>query len=199
MNYTDNLIRLAKKIENKSEKYVYHIKAPNFKGKYIYPLSELEATQPSIYKQEMKKYKGRENHPNIKIDILDCQWKDCINLSTLNPIKLFQLARLLGLPGYKNGIDTEIFRFNISDLQDLDMCLYDDNKSPRKSDAYKKIRTNSYKETQFIPVNTTKYYASCKETNEYPLIFGHVLHLMVKGNIPIKLADIIKFEASVFE
>lgn len=192
----DNILKLAKKFEEKTRsntQYAYHIKNHNFKGKYIYPLSELEDNYPSIYKKEIKKYEGRENHPKIKIDILDTQWKDCVNFSTLNPIKIFQLEELLEIPGYKNIKNVNIFRFDIKDLEDFDMCLYDDNKSPKKNEAYKKININNYKETKFIPTETAKYFIKSKENNEHPLLFAYITHLLVKGCIPINKADVISY------
>jgi hypothetical protein len=196
----NQLLTIAKKFEEKlksDHQYVYHIKSHKFKGKYIYPLSELQDIYPDIYRQEIKKYKDRNTHPNIKINMLDAQWKDCVNLSTLNPIKIFQLEELLGIPGYKQSEDVEIFRFDINDLEDFEMCLYDDNKSPRKADAYKKLNPKTYKETQFIPTATVKYFAKSKEDEEHPLIFAYVNHVMVKGNLPINKADIIKFKANI--
>ncbi len=197
MDTIDNLVKIADKFEKKSSHYVYHIKCNDFRGKYIYPLSELQDIYPDLYKKEIKKYKGREKHPEIKIDILDVKWKDCINLSTLNPIKIFQMEELLGIPGYKNGENVEVLRFDIKDLFDLTMCLYDDNKSPRNKDAYKKVTSKSYKETKFVPPETTKYFAECKMKNEYPLLFGNVTHLLIPEKIPISKAKILKFTATV--
>lgn len=199
MHNINSILKLAKEFEEKTKsQFVYHIKSPNFKGKYIYPLSELKNTYPDLYKKEIKKYKGRESHPEINIDILDAQWKDCVNFSTLNPLKIFQLEELLGIPGYKNGEDVDIFRFNIKDLINFDMCLYDDNISPRKKEAYKKININKYKETKFIPIETAKYFIKSKENNEYPLLFGHVTHLLVKNKVPINKASTIHFKANIF-
>src|SRR6267154_1206849 len=83
----------------KETQYIYHIKSKNFKGKYIYPLIELEKIYPDIYKKEIAKYEDRENYPNTKIKLLDCTWKDCVNLSTVDPSKIFHLEELLGIPG----------------------------------------------------------------------------------------------------
>lgn len=200
MDHIDNILKLARKFENKTKnQFVYHIKNSNFKGKYIYPLSELEKSYNDIYKKEIKKYKGRENHPETKISILNAKWKDCINFSTINPLKIFQLEELLGIPGYKNGQDVDVFKFDIKDFKNFDMCLFDDNKSPKKEEAYKKVNINTYKETQFITPETVKYFVKSKENNEYPLLFGHVMHLLIKGNVPINKADIITFKANVFE
>ncbi len=58
------ILKLATLFENKiasKNQFVYHIKPNNFKGKIIYPLSELETICPSLYKSEIKKYKGRED------------------------------------------------------------------------------------------------------------------------------------------
>lgn len=198
----DKILKLAQSFElealgaKNKKQYVYHIRPSKFKGKYIYPLSELEDVYPEIYKNEIKKYKGRESHPETKIGLLDCKWKDCVNFSTLNPIKLFQLEELLGIPGYKNGINTQVFKFNIKDFQDMNFCLYDDNKNPKRSEAYKKVSIVSYKETEFIPSETVKYFAECKEKKEYPLIFGNVTHLLVKGKIDIGKAELIKFKVN---
>jgi len=79
------------------KKYVYHINK-DFAGKYLLPLSDLEKEYPKIYKQEVSKYKGREGLPKTKIDILECQWQDCVMFSTSNILDLFKLQKLLGVP-----------------------------------------------------------------------------------------------------
>jgi len=197
MNSFFNILKIAKKFDSKNSnknQYIYHIKNKSFRGKYIYPLSELKEIYPDIYKKEIKKYETRKQHPKIKIDIINTTWEDCVNFSTLNPIKIFQLEELLGTPGYKNIKDIDVFRFNIKDLKNFDMCLYDDSKSPKNDEAYKKINPNTYKETQFIPNETTKYFIKSKDNQEYPLLFGYITHLLVKGKVPVSKADIINFE-----
>lgn len=191
-----NLIALAKYFENKTAskttQYVYHLKPNSFKGNIIYPLSKIENEFPSIYKKEINKYKGRESHPETKIKLLNCKWKDCVIFSTLNPIKIFQLEKLLQIPGYKEVDDLEVFRFDIKDLKEKSMCLYDDDIGPKKDEAYSKITISSYKETQNIPIKTVKHFVDCKEKNKYPLLFGNIPHLLVKDEIDISKADIIK-------
>ncbi len=181
----------------KKDQFVYHLKSKSFKGDTIYPLSTLETEKPSIYKQQMKKYEGREKQPLIRIDCLDCQWRDCINFSALNPLKIFQMEELLGIPGYKRGEDVEILKFNIKDFKDFDFCLYDDNKNPKKTGAYKKIKPGSYKEQEFVPTETAKYFAESKEKGELPLLFSNVNHILVKGNVPLEWAEVIQFKATV--
>ncbi len=69
------------------------------------------------------------------------------------------------------------------------MCLYLDG--VKGKDAYQPITVNKYKETEFIPSETVKYFASSKEKNFRPLLFGNVPHLLIKGSISIDLAEII--------
>lgn len=190
------ILKLAKEFEHKTRnQYVYHIKSSNFKGRYIYPLAQLKDEYPDIYKKELKKYKGRETHPDTKIDCLKATWKDCVNFSTINPIKIFQLIELLGLPG---DSDVEIFQFNINDLPNSKMCLYDDNKSPKNSESYKRVSAKSYRETRFVPPETVKYFAQSKEKDEHPLIFGNVSHLLVADKVSTDKAEIIKFKDIIY-
>ncbi len=114
----------------------------------------------------------------------------------MNPIKIFQLEELLGIPGYKNGENCEVLQFRLSDLEG-DYCLYDDNKSAKKNEAYRNTSPSSYKETQFVPPETVKYFAECKMKDELPLIFGNVPHLLFKGKIDISTAKILKFQATI--
>lgn len=180
-----NIQKLAKSLDN----YVYHIKSSSFKGNHIYSLSELKEEYPQIYKSEIKKYKDREDHPEIKINILDCQWKDCVSFSSLNILKILELEKLLGVPGWNEVEDICVLRFSIDSFKDREMCIYDDNISPKKKEAYSKTSIKSYKEMKFIPDEMVKYYIKCKENKERPLLFGYVNHLMVKGKVSIKLGE----------
>lgn len=190
----ERLLKLSEFFEYAAKnepQYIYHIKPEKLKGNFLHSLSELEKVYPDIYKVENKKYKNREKHINQKIDLLDCQWKDCVNFSTLNPAKIFQLLQLLEIPGYDHNDKIEIFKFDINKLKDFDMCFYDD-KSSANQNSYSKVK--NYKESKFIPIETVKYFIKCKEKKEYPLIFGDILHILIKGKVPINLAKIEKFE-----
>ncbi len=196
--FMTDIFKTAKYFEDKlasKNQYVYHIKTKDFEGKYIYPLSELKEIYPKIYKKEIKKYNGREEHPEIKIKFLNCQWKDVISFSTINPIKIFQLEELIGLPGYEHSEECQVLQFNLNDFKDLEYCLYDDNKSPKKEEAYKKV--SNYEEIKFVPPETVKYFATCKEKNEHPLIFGNVPHILVKSKINISKAKILNFKTII--
>lgn len=194
--FLDQIVNLAFHLEKKAssnQQFAYHLKNPHFKGKYIYPLSELKEVYSEIYRQEIKKYQDRKTHPSTKIEVLNAKWEDCVNLSTLDPTKIFQLEELLGIDQHPQKI--EIFKFDIRALKDVEMCLYDDRLSPKNQASYKKITVKSYRENKLIPPQTVEYFAESKEEKEQPLIFAYVTHLLVKGKIPIASAEIVKFNS----
>ncbi len=187
-----NFEKISKELNR--DKYFYHLKSERFNGKIIYPLSTLKEKDNKVYKQSIKKYKDREDQLTTKIDILDCEWQDCINLSTLNPAKIFEVAFLLGLKNYEYDIGREILRFPISCLKNKKFCLYDDNKNFKKPEAYSNISIKSYKELEFVPSETIKYFAECKDKDEDPLIFSNIPHILLKDELNISEAEVIKYE-----
>lgn len=177
-------------------KYVYHINK-DFAGKYLLPLSDLEKEYPKIYKQEISKYKGREGLPKTRIDILECQWQDCVMFSTLNILDLFTLQKLLGVPGAEEVDELSALRFDIADLEklpDVELCIYDDDVSPKNQKAYSQISSKKYQELETIPAETVKYYADSAEKKERPLLFSNIPHLFVKGKVPLSLGEIISLK-----
>lgn len=185
-----NLFSIANKI-SKKQKYFYHIKSKEFEGDLIYPLSTLKDKNLKKYKESIKKYNDRKDQLTTKIEMLNCEWQDCINLSTLNPCKIFELVFLLKLKNWEHDIGREILKFPISVLKGKDFCLYDDEKDFKKSEAYSKLTINSYKELDSVPIETTKYFADMKEKNEDPLIFSYVSHILLKGELNIKNAEVV--------
>jgi hypothetical protein len=113
----------------------------------------------------MRKYEGRESHPLKVVPPLDCQWQDCINLSSINPLLIFRLQELLGIQGYKNSEDLEILKFNIETPSGMDFCLCEDSKPAKE--AYSPLTVRSYKETKFVPHETVSYFAKCKKMGNY--------------------------------
>lgn len=182
------------KLAKESNKYVYHLKSPEFKGKIIYSLNKMKDIDEKIYKDSLKKYKGREDHITKKIKELNCTWSDVVNLSTLNPEKIFRLASLLGNKNHEYNNNKEIVCIPIENLIDSEFCLYDDNFSHNSAKAYSKLSINKYKELEFVPTETVKYFADCVEKNEDPLMFAYVKHILVKDQVNIKNSKIIKFK-----
>jgi len=77
--------------------------------------------------------------------MLDCTWSDCVNLSTINPIKILMLLRLMGCDGWEDDIGREVFQIPVSNLKESKCCIFDDNKSEKSKKAYTKLNFNKYK------------------------------------------------------
>lgn len=167
--------------------YVYHFKPPSFKGKYIYPLSSLEEVYPTIYKDEVSKYeKGRSKELDECITVLDATWRDVVNLSTLNPIKILATAKLLG-----NKVDSaEVFKIPISNLRGMKFCLFTDFDGKEK---FEMQTIKSYKEEYNIPLPTIEHFIKSREDKSKPLIFEHIPHILVAHEIDVSNVDILKF------
>lgn len=175
--------KIAKEL---NQKYFYHIK-PDKEIKEIIPLSMLKDKDKKAYNKAIKKYTGREDQLTTKISLLDAEWQDCINLSTINPALLFDLIFLLRLKNYDYNPNRTIIKFPIEVLKDKRIVLYDDNKNFKKDEAYSKLNIKSYKELKYIPEETVKYYIQCMKKNEDPLIFASIPHILCLD--PIKISD----------
>lgn len=194
----DNLIQNCNEfLKNATkEKYLYHIKTDNFSGSEIYSLNKVKETDESKYNNYIKKYKGREDHITTKIKKLDCTWADVVNLSTINPFKIFMLTNILGIKNHKYNENKEIICIPISKLKNKEFCYYDDNISEKSDKAYSNFKISSYKETEFIPDKTVKYFLDCLKQDEDPLAFAYIKHVLVKDSINIKGCKVIKFNFS---
>jgi hypothetical protein len=162
--------------------FVYHFKSHNFKGKSILPLSMLENKYQSIYNNEIKKYKDREQDLNRTIRCFNTNWKNVVSFSTINPIIVLTMAELIGLKTNKE----DIFKIPISKLG-KDICLYDGEKE------YKKIKKSEYDELKEVPKETIKHFMDCKKNKELPLIFEGVPHILVADEVDISDAELIKY------
>lgn len=185
---------LSHKFAIANTQYVYHFKSPKFKGTQIHPLSQLQKIDPTTYAKEIDKYQGREEWINRSIPPLNCQARDTVNLSTINPIKLFLLLDLLDV----EELDPHsIFKLPVSTLKNQEMVLFSYDKS--LDYQYVKITPNDYTETQAVPPDTIEYYLTSKQQYESPLVFEYVPHILVKGSVDISKAEVIDFDASDLE
>lgn len=167
--------------------YVYHFKSSNWKGNTIFTLSNLKKHLPDIYRKETGKY-GRERLSELdeEIQCLGVTWKDVVNLSTINPIKILAVMELMGL----KTDPANIFQIPIANLQGLKFCLFTDFGNQEK---FKMLITQEYKEGKEIPSETIEHFIDAKKKHESPLVFEHVPHILVADNVDISNATIIKW------
>ena len=136
LNKIENQQDEIKKIALKNANYVYHIKSKDFKGDKIYSLNKMKDINNEIYKKSLKKYKNRMDELKCHIDMLDCTWADCVNLSTVNPIKILTLLHLIGADGWEDDIGKEVYQIPIKNLKNSDCCIFDDNIPENKNSIF---------------------------------------------------------------
>jgi hypothetical protein len=119
------------------------------------------------------------------VPFLDCDWKHCISLSSINPQKLFHLEELLNLP-----VDPyTILKFNINCLKGKKFCFYYDS---IENEHYEKGNIAKYRETIFVPSETVIHYAESKEKGDSPLLFAGIMHILLNDTLDISEAETIK-------
>src|ERR1700744_4292715 len=101
--------------------YFYHLKPETMYGKLLLPLSDLKDEYPKLYKEKIKSYKGRDEILNKEVPLLNCEWKDVLFLSCLNPEIIFASLEMLGLLDDKVP---DILKFPISCLDGKKFCSY---------------------------------------------------------------------------
>jgi len=168
--------------------FLYHFKAEKFKGDSILPLSRLKRKYPKLYQKEIEKYgKDRIQELEEEIKCLDVKWKDVVNLSTINPVHILSVAQLLG-----NETDpAEIFKIPISSIKKHRFCLFTDFNDKEK---FKPLTVNQYEEEKEIPIETIEHFIYSKEHGTRPLIFEHIPHILVAGEVNISKAEVIKYD-----
>ncbi len=171
---------------SKDQQYFYCIKPEKMVGAKLVPLSKLKDISSSDYLKNKSKYKNRKEIGKQEVKVLNCTWEDVIFFSTLNPFVIFTSLELLGLFDKQ---EISILKFPIDSLKDKEFCLYLED----KKEVFKKININSYKEEKFLPYETAKYFVECIKSEEDPLIFSGVPHLLLKDSLDVKLAEEISY------
>jgi len=172
--------------------YLYHMVPDKMKGNFLIPLNALKKKYPSAYREEVKKYKGRESILKIKVPILNCLWNDVIHMTSVNPKDLKKALDDAGRS--KDSQKMKFFRINSSELDNKSIILFlysHQGKISNKED-YTAFKPSNLKKYAKIPSKTKKYFKESYLKRERPLMFHLVPHILYKGKINIKNCKIIE-------
>lgn len=175
-----------------AQEHFYHIKPDRMIGSKLMPLATLAEMDPELADEYVGKYKARPETKSKQIAELDANWDEVLFMSCLNPIVIFQALELLGL--YDRTKPASIYRFPAKVLKGMQFVWYQEE---NKHERFKRITTAGYKETRTLPKETMRYFIDCSAKGEDPLVFSGVPHLLVKGSLDTKLADVISFQGAV--
>lgn len=72
--------------------------ADDFRGDELLPLNLLATRFPDVHDREIRKWDGRESVVDFVVPHLGVTWGDTVNLAALDPARLVEARRRLGVP-----------------------------------------------------------------------------------------------------
>lgn len=166
---------------------VYCLKPDKIIGSKLIPLSSLKDLSKDQFLKNKKKYDNRKVK-NKDIPILDCKWEDVVFFSCIDPKIIFMSLELLGL--FDNR-EIKYFKFPIKSFKNKEICYYNEDYNGKEN--FKKVNISEYKEQYSLPYDTARYFIDCIKSNEDPLIFASVPHILLKGNLDISLGQEVSY------
>ncbi|MBU0975252.1 MAG: hypothetical protein ABIE03_05360 [Patescibacteria group bacterium] len=167
---------------------LYHIFREDLKGTTLYPLNLLKKIYPSVYKNQVKKYEGREELMKRMIPILSCLWNDVIHLCPVHPSKIKDAFLEAGCE-YKEMsywvIDPKSLK-----SKDTVIFLYTTDEGYIEEDfvPFSDKLLEKYSE---VPAASKNYFRKCAAEKRKPLFFHRVPHVLYKGIIKVGNLEVI--------
>jgi len=106
-----------------NETYFYHIVPSNQDGNELMPLNMLKDTKPSVYKDQVGKYDGRESILKRKIEVLNCLWNDVVHMTAVNPLTYKQTLKECGLIKASER-KQKYYKIPLSILNKENLCVF---------------------------------------------------------------------------
>ena len=178
-------------------RYLYHLCSTDFRGTILYPLNDLRAVHPDLYAREREKYSGRERVLDFIVPRLEVRWADTVNLSALDPRRLVEERRKLGVT-FSNFFSRRLLRIPVECIAELPATRYvatthwlnsrphDPNAStaPPLTD-FSDFDPRTYLETAEVPSLHRTYLQEQKANDALALGFVFIPHILVAGRIDV--------------
>jgi len=162
--------------------YIYHMAPRDVQGTILYPLNTLKSTHPDLFAKYVKKYEGRMQLMEQRIERLDCLWNDVLHCSPLNPSVVAEALRKLG-----KDVNFSYFEIDANKLEPENTAVY--LYEPRErgtiipQDQFVPYNPNEIEKYAFLPEGTVKYFKETLEEGGNPLLYHLVPHILYKGSI----------------
>lgn len=172
--------------------FLYHRVPKDFAGNILYPLNQLQEKYPSLYEEQISKYKGREFVKNQHIPVLDCLWNDVIHLGAVNPSEIYEELKKYDDTEYTS----RFYKIPPEILEEKNTIVYlykhKENEQKMSPDNFTRFVPNKiYKYSKF-PQETKDYYEEAYKTGKPPLLWHRVPHILYKGTIDTDDLEIIE-------
>ena len=177
--------------------YVYHMCADDFRGDELLPLNLLATRFPDIHDREMSKWTGRESVVRVEVPHLGVTWADTVNLAALDPARLVEARRRLGLP-VSNLLQRSVLRIPLKRIAGNLAVVYDSrshwrNSRPDQSGVpevppdsdFTPFDPATYEELTEVPPMHLEYLIEQRDAGLPALGFVFVRHVLVAGAVSI--------------
>lgn len=170
--------------------YLYHFVPQGMIGNILFPLNKLKDVYPSLYREEVKKYQGREVLLQRKIPQLDCLWNDVIFLLAVHPSSVNETIGRYGLRTPKEWGWTSCFQIDLEMLDSSLLCTFIHlSDGTQTFSNFDKDRMTEY---SIIPEAQHQYYREKAATNSKNFLFAsRIWHVLYKGTIDVTNVPII--------
>ena len=183
------------------ERYVYHRRAPGFRGETIYPLHALAERFPDLYDAQRAKYAGREALMDNIVPLLGRRWNDVVHCAPIHPHRVYRaLAEAGDAP--QLGERRQFFRIPVGRLAGVRAVWFtypaDERPAfPIGADQVAWFDPTRYEELTAVPPRTCAYYRAELAAGRPPLLYRHVPHVLVDGPIDVADVDIIEWHQPI--
>lgn len=172
--------------------FLFHGVPEDLQGNKLIPLNEMHKMRPELHDKYLEKYKGREEILERRIPLLDCLWNDVVQMLPLQPQKLFEVQKQLGLidtvPSYK------YFQIDSDQLDETKTVVYFKTAPGEEDVSVEWLKDIDLDDLQEIPTATINYYRSMVGTGEPVFNYQFVPHIIYKGSVDISQSRIVTIE-----
>jgi len=177
--------------------YVYHMCADDFRGDVLLPLNLLATRFPDIHDREVRKWTGRESVIRFVVPHLGVTWADTVNLTALDPARLVEARRRLGVP-VSNLLQRSVLRIPLERIAGKLAVVYESHSHWRNSrpdlkgvpevpplSDFTPFDLASYEELTEVPPTHLDYLVEQRDAGLPALGFVFVRHVLVAGAVDV--------------
>lgn len=171
---------------------IYHMRPETMVGSTLYPLNDLPARLPDIYRREIAKYDDRPSRqalPETVLPRVGWRWNDVIHCSSVHPHLLYR-----EWTRHRDDIDPALafFAIPIAAVAHLPLAVMKPA-SPDREREVAPIRPADYREVTEVSGETRTWYARLAAQGRFGGHFVGVPHVLVKGSIDVRELPVIRW------
>ena len=177
--------------------FLYHLCADDFRGDVLLPLNVLATRFPDVYERELPKWAGRESVIRFEVPHLGVTWGDTVNLAALDPARLVEARRRLGVP-FSSLLQRRVLRIPLERIAGQAAVVYDSrvhwrNSRPHGEDVpevppdsdFTPFDPATYEELAEVPQLHLDYLVEQRSSGVPALGFVFVRHVLVDGAVDV--------------